>query len=101
MEETVPKEKPKEETVPAVEKPIPKEEHPDDKIDRANAAAKRMEEANKRHEELIQRQERLAVEDKLGGRSEVTIKKTKEDEDKEAARALIPEGMPCKGVNDE
>ena len=83
---------PKEETLPKAEEPLPVVE-PDDKIERANAAAKRMEDANKRHEELLIQQERIAVNDRLGGRSEVSEKETEADKQKKASRALIPQAL--------
>lgn len=70
-----------------------------DKIDQANAAAKRLEDANNRKEELLIREEKLKANEILGGKSEVTKKKSKDDEITEGARALAG-NLPCEGVND-
>jgi len=93
------------EIVPAAQEPLKKEEpkvepetetevSSNDKIDRATAVAKRIEDANLKHEELLVRAEQLKVKEILGGKSEVSQKKSekelKEDEVKEGTKNLIP-----------
>jgi len=77
-----------------------KEEESIDKIDKANEAAERLERANKKHEELVLRQEKIAINDKLGGKSEMSEKPTEAEKIKEGAKKLVPEGMDCPGVTD-
>ena len=100
---------PEEEVKEEVKKPIEEEQKqiekemvadPEDKIARANAAAARIEAANKVQEELLIREERLKVNSVLGGKSELVDKPSKADEEKAAARKLLPDDMHCPGVTD-
>jgi len=64
-----------------------------DNLDRANITAERIERATKELRIENDRAEKLAVQARLGGRSEKSEEVNTEDKEKEAARKLIPESM--------
>jgi len=62
---------------------------PEDLITKANAAAMRMETANKELKEQLDRQERMAVESKLGGKTEAGAIPKKEESDIDYAKKVM------------
>ena len=92
------------ETVPEADKPLPvPDQGPEPKdlevaksdtqnmIDRSTEENDRKERLLKREEDLVSRREALKAREVLGGKSDVSEPKKKEDVAKEAARALVPE----------
>jgi len=70
-------------------------------IDKANKAAERLEEANKRLSGLLEEQRLMNVENVMGGQAKAgSQKKTKEETDKDNARAML-EGTGYETMFDE